>query len=246
MPERRTERTERYDQSQLHGRVHGKYVHRDYAAHFFRWGFSHRFIDPTKRVLDIGCGQDVPLSYLLTASPGTRPLSYLGVDLNGNLKPAGAAWCSVMENFDFVSMGMTLAAPPLFDVIVCFEVIEHMGRTDGRVLLHNIASVLAPGGDVLLSTPVYDGVHHAKNHIHEYTIDELREDIHDAGKLQVIDRFGTFASWPTLKKVVTPMEQELMETLARFYSWDVLACFLAPKYPDQSRNNVWHLRHIED
>jgi len=80
-----------------------------------------------------------------------------------------------------------------------------------------------------------------KNHIHEYAIEELNDLLSAVGWV-VERRFGTFASWPVMKKVVTSPQKELCERLAEFYSWDVVSCFLAPLYPDHARNNVWVLR----
>ena len=55
----------RFDQTQLKGSALGYMVHRDYAAHFFRWGWATRFIKAGARVLDLGCGQEQPLAKVL-------------------------------------------------------------------------------------------------------------------------------------------------------------------------------------
>jgi hypothetical protein len=102
---------------------------------------------------------------------------------------------------------------------------------------------LRPGGTLLLSTPVFDGKA-AANHIHEYTVPELRAEVEAAG-FYVAERYGTFANARELKKVATPEQLATLEGINRFYSTDVTACFLAPLYPDASRNNVWVLRHRE-
>jgi hypothetical protein len=80
----------------------------------------------------------------------------------------------------------------------------------------------------------------AKNHVHEYTVPELRQLLWGTG-WEVKTRYGTFASYPEIKKVVNEAELEIMEGLREFYSDEVTACFLAPLYPDHSRNNVWVL-----
>src|SRR6266436_3865394 len=51
----------RFDQTYLSADVHGHYVHRDYAAHFFRWGWVPRHLAGVDhhRVLDIGCGPEL-------------------------------------------------------------------------------------------------------------------------------------------------------------------------------------------
>ena len=50
-----------FDVTQLHLDAHGKSLHRDYTAHFFRWSFARRFIRNTDNLLDIGCGTELPL-----------------------------------------------------------------------------------------------------------------------------------------------------------------------------------------
>ena len=51
-----------YDTTQLKENQHAKFLHRDYSAHFFRWSFARRFITVKDVVLEIGCGEDKPLS----------------------------------------------------------------------------------------------------------------------------------------------------------------------------------------
>lgn len=232
----------RYDTTQLHETGHGQRVHRDYAAHFFRWGWASRFVKSKEtRVLDVGCGQDLPLVKILTASLSTVPAKYVGVDLNKITRRTGISWVeAILDEFDFPGGGWEVVARDHgpFDLVSCFEVIEHMHKVDGERLLAGIRECMADGAKLLLSTPVYNMRKMAANHIHEWTVDELRESIEASG-LRVVERFGTFASWNDIKRVCTDAERELVDQVGRFYGGDVLACFLAPKYPDASRNNAW-------
>jgi hypothetical protein len=54
-------------------------------------------------------------------------------------------------------------------------------------------------------------------------------------------RHGTFASWNDVKRAAEPAHVALAERLKKFYDGDVVACFLAPLYPDASRNVCWVL-----
>lgn len=234
----------RFDTTQLHESGHGRRVHRDYAAHFFRWGWVSRFVKSRETsILDVGCGQDTPLVYVLTGSLSTVPSAYVGVDLNKLKKKPGMSWVSGIEDeFSFVDDWREIESKyGTFDLVSCFEVIEHMHKSDGLRLLEGIAGCLADDGTAMLSTPVYNGKKMAANHIHEWTIDELAEAIDGAG-LRAVERFGTFASWNDIKKVCTADEKMLLDQTGKFYGGDVLACFLAPKYPDASRNNAWVLK----
>jgi 2-polyprenyl-3-methyl-5-hydroxy-6-metoxy-1,4-benzoquinol methylase len=233
----------RFDKTQLRASNHGRLVHRDYAAHFFRWGWVLDRVESRKtKILDIGCGQDVSLVRVLSHSLNTVPKSYVGVDLNKIDKKPGMAWIdAIYDEFNFIDRWRQIVDLGPFDLITCFEMIEHMHAKDGAKLLKRAAALLTPGGTFALSTPVYNGRRMAANHIHEWTIPELGVAVARAG-LVVAARHGTFASWPEIKKVCTKFEKELVEELHAFHSHEVLSCFLAPKYPNASRNNVWLLR----
>lgn len=238
-------RRDQFDRTSLRangGQAHA--VHRDYAAHFFRWGFAKRFIRRGMSVLDVGCGVDVPLVHVLCASLSHVPERYVGVELNrfkrARLNPA---WATYETGIDFTSAAQARALRarhPAFDVACCFEMIEHMPRAEGRRLLRHLRLSLAPGGLALLSTPVFNGKA-ALNHVHEYTISELQREIQRAG-FEIAGRFGTFADQRSLRKVASREELELVRRLSAYYDNDVIACFLAPLYPDAARNNVWLLK----
>lgn len=245
----------RYDTSQLTEANRGEVVHRDYLAHCLRWGWARRFVEAagrgTARVLDVGCGRDCPLARVLNFPPGARPAYYLGVDYQAVDRAPGDRWVETLGGFDFVERwrevrDAALDEGGLFDLVVCFEVIEHMKKEDGLRLLDGLAGCVAPAGadrlagKVLLSTPAFNGKA-AAAHLHEWRVDELREAFVGAG-LDVVGRYGTFASYPDIKRAADPADLALLETCRQFYSDDVAACFLAPKYPDASRNVAWVLR----
>lgn len=231
----------RFDKTQLHEKQHGQLVHRDYAAHFFRWGFAANFIGPGAHVLDVGCGQDLNLVRVVNAKLATLPELYVGVDLN-KIKECNISWVRLFPEFSFVDHWKRIVkAHGQFDVVTCFEVIEHMHKPDGLKLLKGVRECMTKNAVFLLSTPVYDGRRMAANHIHEYQTSELADLVQRAG-LKVEKRFGTYARAPQIKKAMTKAERELVEELHEYYSWEVLNCFLAPKYPDACANNIWMLR----
>lgn len=228
----------RFDKTSCRAASYGKIVHRDYFAHCMRWSWAARLIEMGERVLDVGCGVDAPLAQVLS---GTNFVhgggQYVGVDMNAAVKGHGKTWCRVTPQFDFTARWRELGE---FDVVVNFEVIEHMGVADGAALLAAMRGVLKPSGRIYLSTPVFNGSA-ARNHVHEYTVQELQAAIESAG-LRVVYRRGTFASYNPLKKVLAPEHRTVYEALREFHGDDVMACFLAPLYPDASRNNFWCLR----
>lgn len=225
----------RFDTTSLGSNSYGYRVHRDYAAHFFRWGFVKRYVKDTMAVLDVGCGVDCPLVKSLSgAYPDGVPKTYVGVDLNKLNKPPVRPWATYLEEFEFTSRWDQLGQ---FDVVTCMEVIEHMGVEDGAALLEGIAGCLLPGGRAFISTPVFNGLA-AANHVHEYEIPELAGMIDEAG-MKVVRRYGTFANYNDIKKVAKPYELQVLNELNEYYANDVTACFLAPLYPDASRNCMW-------
>jgi len=248
-----------YDGTQLHAAHHGYFVHRDYAAHFFRWGFVSRRIKPGNRVLDVGCGQDLPLARVISA-PGIfqtcSPSRVVCVDWNKIETSFSPKWLEVYPEFDFIAKYKSLVGSILqdgsyveiedskFDTIVCFEVIEHMDVQQGSALLSAIKQCMKADGLLYISTPVFNGSA-AANHIHEYTIQELHESLTLAG-FTCVERYGTFASINDIKKVATQEELDLVDKLRVWYGNDVVSCFLAPLYPNNSRNNCWVCMHTEN
>jgi SAM-dependent methyltransferase len=230
----------KYDTTSLQrGGSQERAVHRDYAAHFFRWGFAGRFVraDATS-VLDVGCGVDCAMVGILNHPRNVVPGSYVGVDYNPEPKKVPHRnWAKFHWEFDFVERHAELGQ---FDLVTCFEVLEHVRKPDGEKFLAGLRQCLRSDGTLLLSTPVFNGKA-AANHLYEWRVDELAAAI-DAAGLRVERRHGTFASWRDVKKVAAPAELELARRLSEYYSGEVLSCFLAPLYPDASRNCVWVLR----
>ena len=122
-----------------------------------------------RAVLDAGCG--VGYGSALLARAGATEV--VGVDLSE--KAVKAAENDAPPNATFLT-GDVHALPfedGRFDLVVCFEVIEHVERQDD--VITELARVLAPGGILALSSPNRD-VYPPGNphHVHEYVPDELR------------------------------------------------------------------------
>lgn len=254
-----------YDTTQLHESGHGKTLHRDYSAHFWRWSFARRFITPKDNVLEVGCGEDRPLSKILTGGAAPHVNTYTGVDLN-KLKESASQRLRFYGEFNFVEQYKKLLKQPLpngksvgagFDVIVHYEVIEHMKVQNGAAMLRACFASLRPGGTMLMSTPCYDGKRHAANHIHEYTIPELQKASEKAG-FKVVRRFGTFMDVKHLKKSKPQASTKqgdlfvpdqlaasvpvVAAALAEYFDSDAISNIFGPLYPDNARNNLWVCR----
>lgn len=256
-PKRAKGRDDReYDTTQLKEGSHGTHLARDYSAHFFRWSFARQLIKPTDDVLEVGCGQDQPLSKILVRGPSRGVGTYTGVDLNP-LKGSKDFKLTFHGEFNFVERYKELlkAKPEGFDLVIHLEVIEHMRVDLGAKFLKACFACTKPGGAMLMSTPCYDGVRHAANHIHEYTVPELQKAVEKVG-FQVEQRFGTFMDLKNLKRATpsthgddTNDPQEVANAVAivsrylsKYFNRDAISCFFAPLYPDHARNNLWVCR----
>jgi SAM-dependent methyltransferase len=183
------------------------------------------------------------------------------VDLN-KLKPSGSQRLQFLGEFNFVERYKELldkkwdkdhvTHPGGFDVVVHLEVIEHMKAVHGTNFLKACFACLKPGGVMLMSTPVYDGVRHAANHIHEYTVPELQKATEKAGFI-VEQRFGTFMDIKHIKHIKKSKPEKYTDEfvksirsvaveLAEYFDNDAISNIFGPLYPDHARNNLWICR----
>lgn len=130
-------------------------IHRDYISHCIRWSHVCKYLMQkgrykTARVLDIGCGVDIPLAKMMLSNR-LAPLEYVGVDYNKSAKYSldmfentrfqpvvfGSVDFADEEHvwFDKASDGQTcinIKGDNLEDyyalpnIITCFEVLEHI------------------------------------------------------------------------------------------------------------------------
>ena len=138
------------------------------VEHLARYRWAAQLVEG-RTVLDAGCGVGYGTAMLARAGAGEA----VGLDLSAEAIEAGAR--DALANASFVA-GDVHALPfeaGRFDVVVCFEVIEHVEGQDG--VIAELARVLAPDGVLAISSPNRD-VYPAGNphHLHEYAPEELR------------------------------------------------------------------------
>ena len=145
--------------------------------HFSRYAFAAR-LSRRKRVLDAGCGTGYGSAELARAAS-----LVVGLDI------AGEALAYAGEHYPLPNLRLLRAscdALPFqdgaFDLVVSFEVIEHL--KDWRAFLLEIRRLLAPGGQCVLSTPNRDCYEVSRGaaganpyHEHEFTFEEFREEL---------------------------------------------------------------------
>lgn len=226
------------------------FIHRDYIAHCLRWTHvvkfllqKHRYKE--SRILDIGCGKEFPLAKTMYTSK-MSPLYYMGVDVNKLERPdmfAEKDW------FHFESCDIAEVRPGYFEpfqVITCFEVLEHVEPAHTRAIVHAIHENLHEDGTAFVSTPVWDPhVGAAGNHVNEIKYEPLSLLFEDCD-LHIEAAYGTFAS----QRDIEPLFQEyfghhgwaLYNDLKNYYDSNYLATIFAPLFPWKSRNVIWQLR----
>ena len=141
--------------------------------HLHRYSFAQQFVGK-KDVLELGCGEGYG-TYSLSKSAN----SIIGIDIDEEtIHHAQKKY--INDNLEF-QIGSVTELPEFnkkFDVIICFEVIEHI--EEHTELLKSIKNLLNPSGILLISTPntdVYSNNEPSKNphHVKELSSDELNK-----------------------------------------------------------------------
>jgi len=145
--------------------------------HLARYTFAAR-LARGKRVLDAGCGAGYGSAELALEAD-----SVVGIDR----APEAVAFASShypLPNLRFEQADCTAVPHPdaAFDLVVAFEVIEHLH--DWRAFLLEARRVLAPGGQLIVSTP--NKLYYTESrgsqganpfHVHEFEFEEFRGEL---------------------------------------------------------------------
>lgn len=230
------------------------FIHRDYLAHCLRFSHIAKFLNAggrykTFHVLDVGCGRETPLPKLLYSSRLTHTTgSYTGVDVGPIIEPksintsTGKFRMELHPKTDFLKF---TGRPTGYDVIVSFEVMEHVEPYHTFQLLSRIRQKLAAGGNGFISTPCYDQkAGAADNHVSEFSFQAFKALVELAG-FTVVNVWGTFASQRDYKKELGKSGldiQDVFDKLNEYYDSNVLACLFAPLFPELARNCIWQLQ----
>jgi 2-polyprenyl-3-methyl-5-hydroxy-6-metoxy-1,4-benzoquinol methylase len=232
-------------------------IHRDYIAHCLRWSYVLKQVKIGMQIIDVGCGS-FPLLKALYSNK-LKPRLYVGLDIRRsviekmmkfktNFTVIGHETDIRVESLPIPEEVVFTAERPFgafttqtegYDIAVCLEVVEHFEDKYVDHVLSEIRRVLKVGGLLLLSTPNFNGSA-AKNHIHEYTADELGKHI---WKYFTVEKMiGTFASQRDIEPVLSPAEREVYENLKSWFKPEIISVVFASMHPLQSRNILWVCR----
>jgi SAM-dependent methyltransferase len=148
------------------GEAHGQIVEAEHLARY-HWAAT---LTGGKRVLDAGCG--AAYGSALLAEAGAAEV--VGVDIAGpvlaSVRP-GMPRGVRLEEGDLANLRFE---DGFFDLVVCFEVIEHVDDFDG--VLDELARVLAEDGALAISSPNRNvSIPGNPHHRHEFVPEELEE-----------------------------------------------------------------------
>ncbi len=233
----------------------GRHIyHRDQFAHYLRWSHVLKNAKIGQTILDFGCGSGEMLELFYRNK--YRPKRYLGLEIREKQVEENKEKFAKLDFAEFRQQD--LCQPELdlgetFDIITCFEVMEHIGHKNADVFLDNIAFHCDDNTTVYLSTPNYDPqVGAAENHIlgpereiGEWDHFELQDKLNQFFTIEA--KYGTFASIKDYKDDLTGWKKEAFEELRKYYDTNLLSNMMAPMIPaEHARNCLWVLKVRED
>jgi glycosyltransferase involved in cell wall biosynthesis/SAM-dependent methyltransferase len=142
--------------------------------HWSRYALASQLVEG-RDVLDVGCGEGYGSAFL-----AERARSVVAFDASGDAIAHARRKYGSSAQYEQATVRSFFEAGPqaAFDVVVAFELIEHIPVEDQALLLDGIRRALRPGGVALISTPdklLYSDARLAKNpfHVREYYRDEF-------------------------------------------------------------------------
>lgn len=184
------------------------------AEQFARLDFIGDHLDFTsKKVLDCGCGTGYSLAYFASRFASA---DYVGIDSDqGAIDYAASKYPSMKFG---VMNGLDLEFPAAsFDIVLSFEVLEHLPKPEQLRYLSEMSRVLRPGGSLVLSTPNRDvfslGYSESLNlyHLSELTLSELQSLL--AMHFQNPTIYGQFFA------NIAPRERDFANLRRQFTTW---------------------------
>jgi len=165
------------------------------------------------------------------------PVDFSNPSIATTVKSAGFN-CDILQNTDIRDLELE-EGEELFNVVVCFEMLEHVEPNMVLETLQVIRRVCTTDARIFISTPCFNGKA-AANHVNEMTFDALAAVFKQEG-FEIIDVHGTFASITDYVSDLDEHEQIVFTRLRDYYDVNILATIFAPMHPSKSRNCLWEL-----
>ena len=234
------------------------FIHRDYIAHCMRWSHVIKRLNERKgwataRLLDVGCGRELPLAKTLYSSRYIVE-QYYGVDA-GPIEDAAMKVfeghkfpLKVWENCDLMQMEQSDFDDRAINWMTMFEVAEHVEPAHLVAMLRKMNTFCSTDATFFVSTPCWNRTDCAANHVNEMTYECFGAVLEGCGwKIDAV--YGTFASirdYEHLLHKLDPPLNKVFNELREYYDTNFLSCVFAPLFPAQSRNCLWECSYVEE
>lgn len=223
--------------------IKGAIWHPDTIAHVVRYHYAQQYIErlaPGSQVLDLGCGELQLLRYLqMNRCQWPKDTWYWGYDLR-----AKHAWCKHLVNGPAVVNLVRQSAlaewpsdfPTSYELIICYEMFEHVPIADQPRLLQRLYNLVRPGGVVLFSTPNGGrrlspvANHRGSDGDRERTYRDKVAMVSQSG-FEIVDQFGTGCRVPNLR------DEALAGTCGRAKKYLPLSLYLGFVSLDQPKES---------
>ena len=136
----------------------------------------------TVKILDIGCGRGHGTYFIGNNLPKAK---VLGVDIDKKIiDSATRTWMSDNLNFATLDILDPKSANDLrkshgsFDIVICFEILEHLPPESMTPFFHNLRSLMDYDSFLFLSTPnkeIYDLDAFTEDHINEMELKDVKK-----------------------------------------------------------------------
>lgn len=225
--------------------------HRDWFAHYLRFIHVLKIAKINMKILDLGCGNGQLLEALYRNR--YKPSKYHGLDIraiqiNNNIERYKNLEYTSFQEADLCNPNLTILKES-WDIITCFETIEHIQKKNIDILLLHIKNQANSNTRILISTPCYSnqvgaaGNHTINGEPQEFTFEEMKAKLLSHGFI-IDDVWGTFASQKDYINLLEASEMNLFNKLKLYYDSNIMSILFAPLFPQASRNCLWSCRYI--
>lgn len=204
------------------------------------------------KILDIGCGEAYTMRtfYKSFVSKKSDVIKrYIGIDIDAPmLKRTAEKYKRVLEAVNGKLIACDLTTNPQLkikdssiDLIICFEMIEHIQPEFVEPILKEALRVLSEDGTMLLSTPNSNGSNKIlpKDHIYEWSYEKLMGLIEHVG-FSILSAIGTCVNPSKIPKDVWDSQKDIVQAIySSFGQNTAMSCVaMAPLFPVEYSKNM--------
>ena len=202
----------------------------------FRWILLRRSLPKDffpKVVWDAGCGEGQTSFWLSKHFPNAR---IIGTDI----KEENVEYCEHItrylkrSNTTFISKDVIEGVPQVVDLIVCFEVLEHIENYGNA--LQSFSDSLVPGGYLMIHAPAANSFQSGTWGLRRFVHPEIKTtSLHDQGQYHVRPGFN-------LEELAGEIENLGFHVLKKNYTFGFIAMFAHTIYEwTRSRSKIWQI-----